>query len=432
MPHLACPCATPVCLCASRILIQDTADGFYERFASAFAERAARLRLGHPAEESTDLGPVVSAEQREKILGYVSSALQAPGVRLRSGGPSDARVAVAAATYNGGGHWIAPTVLDGCALDAPIAQEEVFGPVVTLHRFVNEADAIAAANGTAYGLAASVWTENIKRAHTVSHALDAGTVWVNTWLHRQLHMPFGGFRNSGVAREGGEASLDFFSETSTVCVKLGSRQPPAMPGLHHELHRGHSSRADVSRLRQAAAGAATATDRTGLRKHHQQFMHTSSAASGAALVTSSDELLYSAPKPLGTYSHARRVGGLLYLAGLGPRDPRTDMVPGGPIEDQDGGRAEYDAAAQTRACIANVQGVLSAHGLGLSDVVDVQCFLVDMKRDFADFNAEYNAAFGGLDEPPTRTTVQVAELPPGGRIAVELKVIARCEGETKE
>ena len=101
-------------------------------------------------------------------------------------------------------------------------------------------------------------------------------------------------------------------------------------------------------------------------------------------------------------------------------------MPGGPIEAADGSRADYDAAAQTRACIANVREVLRAHGLGLDAVVDVQCFLVDMKRDFAAFNAEYAAAFGALDAPPTRTTMEVAELPPGGRIAVELKVIATC------
>ena len=114
----------------------------------------------------------------------------------------------------------------------------------------------------------------------------------------------------------------------------------------------------------------------------------------------------------------------LSVAGIGPRDPGTNSVPGGAIEADDGTRREYDVAAQTRACISNVSEVLGAHGLDLHSVVDVQCFLVYMKRDFDAFNAEYAAAFGGLPSPPTRTTVEVAELPPGGRIAVELKVVA--------
>ena len=134
-----------------------------------------------------------------------------------------------------------------------------------------------------------------------------------------------------------------------------------------------------------------------------------------------------APKPLGAYAHARRAGELLFLAGLGPRDPATNTVPGGPIEDADGARLDYDAAAQTRSCIANVREVLAAHDLTLDDVVDVTCYLVDMRRDFEAFNSEYAAAFGVLDAPPTRTTMEVAQLPPGGRIAVELKVVARCD-----
>jgi 2-aminomuconate deaminase len=117
---------------------------------------------------------------------------------------------------------------------------------------------------------------------------------------------------------------------------------------------------------------------------------------------------------------------LLSVIGIGPRDPGTNSVPGGTIEAEDGSRREYDVAAQTRACIRNVSEVLGAHGLDLHSIVDVQCFLVDMKRDFAAFNAEYTAAFEGLPSPPTRTTVEVAELPPGGRIAVELKVVAHC------
>ena len=129
---------------------------------------------------------------------------------------------------------------------------------------------------------------------------------------------------------------------------------------------------------------------------------------------------------MGAYSHARRVGELLFVAGIGPRDPATNQVPGGSVEAADGTRNDYDAAAQTRACVTNIETVLRAHGLGLEHVVDVQAFLIDMRRDFPAFNKEYAAAFGALPMPPTRTTVEVQELPPGGRIAVELKVIAHC------
>jgi len=142
-----------------------------------------------------------------------------------------------------------------------------------------------------------------------------------------------------------------------------------------------------------------------------------------------DGFVANAPKPLGAYTHARTVApgeSLIFLAGIGPREPASDSVPGGPVEDADGKRREYDAKAQTEQCIANVERVLAASGLSLRDVVDVHAYLIDMKRDFGAFNQVYGAAFGGLPAPPTRTTIEVGELPPGGRIAVELKVVARA------
>lgn len=139
-----------ICLCASRLLVEQTPDGFYERFTAAFAERANQLRLGHPADPSTDLGPLVSAAQRDKVTGYVAAALGAsPSVRALSGGPDDGRAAAAAAAH-GDGHWMAPTVLEGCELDSPIAQEDVFGPCVTVHPFRSEEEAVDAANCTRY------------------------------------------------------------------------------------------------------------------------------------------------------------------------------------------------------------------------------------------------------------------------------------------
>ena len=288
-----------------------------------------------------------------QVAAYAQAALATPGVTARCGGEADPRVAAATASH-GEGHWFAPTVLEGCGLQSAVAQEETFGPLVTLHRFDTESDAIAAANCTRYGLAASVWTEDVSRAHAVAAALDAGTVWVNCWLHRQLHMPFGGSKASGVGREGGDRSLDFFSETTAISLKLGSRVPPPMPGLSPKPQPQPQPRPRESTQGPQRRGLSTAAEPP-----------SRSTASAAGLVPS-------APSPLGAYSHARRVGELLFVAGIGPRDPTTDAVPGGRVDDEGGVRREYDAAAQTKACIANVEVVLRAHGLTLEHVVDVQ------------------------------------------------------------
>lgn len=213
-----------ICLCGSRILVQrDSSDpGFYQRFVDAFAAATRALRVGDPMATHTNLGPVVSAEHRDKILSYVTLAKEAGGT-LVAGDDSledtDAR-----------GFYVQPTIVTGLPHDSRCAQEEIFGPVVTVHPFDTDAEAVHMANDTRYGLAAQVWTENATRAHTVSAQLDAGTVWVNCWLLRELHMPFGGFKASGVSREGGVHSLNFYSETSTVCVKSGAKVSPPMPG----------------------------------------------------------------------------------------------------------------------------------------------------------------------------------------------------------
>lgn len=215
-----------ICLCPERILVERTDSGFHEEFSARLAARAASLVVGDPADPKTDCGPLVSLAQRDKARGYAALAVEEGGTIL-AGGPSDARLE----GLDPSGYWFPPTVVAGAPADGRAATEEVFGPLVSIHTFDDDAGAVALANDSAYGLAASVWTENVSRAHAVAGALEAGTVWVNCWLHRELHMPFGGVKDSGVNREGGTHSLDFYSEISTVCVKLGDRTPPPMPGL---------------------------------------------------------------------------------------------------------------------------------------------------------------------------------------------------------
>ena len=198
-----------VCLCGSRVLVEDSA---YAEFRDRFVDAVEAMRIGDPSEESTDLGALISEEHLAKVQGYVELAKQEGGVLLTGGTPC-------LPSGFEGGNWMAPTVIEGLSPDSRCSTEEIFGPVVTLHPFGNEDEAVAMANNTRYGLAGSVWTSDLDKGRRVSEAIDTGMVWVNTWLHRDLRVPFGGVKDSGVGREGGKWSLDFFSEAMNVCVK---------------------------------------------------------------------------------------------------------------------------------------------------------------------------------------------------------------------
>ncbi len=198
-----------VCLCGSRVLVEDS---IYDDFRDHFVDAVEAMRIGDPLDESTDLGALISSEHLEKVSGYVDLAKNEGGSLLTGGEPC-----LPAGFEHG--NWMAPTVIEGLNPDSQCSTEEIFGPVVILHRFRDEDEAVTIANNTRYGLAGSVWTSDLERGKRVSKALETGMVWVNTWLHRDLRVPFGGVKDSGVGREGGRWSLGFFSEAMNVCVK---------------------------------------------------------------------------------------------------------------------------------------------------------------------------------------------------------------------
>jgi aminomuconate-semialdehyde/2-hydroxymuconate-6-semialdehyde dehydrogenase len=200
-----------ICLCGSRILVERP---IYHHFKETLVKKATALKVGPPTENDTQVGAVVSKGHMEKILSYVNLA-RSEGGKVLCGGEQ--------VQLNGdfaGGYYIAPTVIEGLNAACRTNQEEIFGPVVTIMPFDTMEEAIALANGTEYGLSATIWTQSLQQATHVSRALKSGVVWVNTWLFRDLRTPFGGMKNSGVGREGGWDALNFFTEKKNVCLKL--------------------------------------------------------------------------------------------------------------------------------------------------------------------------------------------------------------------
>ena len=200
-----------ICLCGSRILIEESV---YEKFKKEFVAIASTLAVGDPLLEENKQGAIVSQVHFQKILNCIETAKQEGGSVLCGG------KAVKPEGRCANGYFIQPTVIEGLGPDCKTNQEEIFGPVVTLQSFKTEEEALQLANATEYGLAATIWTNDISKANRMAAKVESGIIWVNCWLLRDLRTPFGGLKNSGVGREGGWEALRFFTEAKNVCIDL--------------------------------------------------------------------------------------------------------------------------------------------------------------------------------------------------------------------
>ncbi|GGO65505.1 2-hydroxymuconic semialdehyde dehydrogenase [Bowmanella pacifica] len=200
-----------VCLCTERVYVHSS---LFDRFVAALKQKAEAMKIGWPTDADTDMGPLISFEHRNKVLSYYKLAAE-EGATFVTGGSvpefGDERDQ---------GAWVQPTLITGLSEDARCVKEEIFGPIAHISSFDSEEQAVALANNSKYGLAAAIWTRDISRGHRVARQMEAGMVWVNTWYLRDLRTPFGGVKMSGIGREGGQHSLNFYAEPSNICIKL--------------------------------------------------------------------------------------------------------------------------------------------------------------------------------------------------------------------
>ena len=200
-----------VCLCTERVYVERP---IFDRFVEALVRKAKSLRIGSPFEKATELGPLISSQHREKVLSYYRLAREEGATVVTGGGVPEFGNAL------DNGFYVQPTIYTGLPESARCVKEEIFGPVCHIAPFDAEEEAVSMANDTKYGLAASIWTTNLKRGHRVAQQMNVGITWVNCWFLRDLRTPFGGVGRSGIGREGGVHSLNFYSELNNICIRL--------------------------------------------------------------------------------------------------------------------------------------------------------------------------------------------------------------------
>ena len=205
-----------VCSNGTRVFVERA---IHNRFIDALVTRTERMKVGDPLDPKTDVGALISAEHRAKVEGFIEAGKQA-GARLLCGGerPDDPALA--------GGFFLTPAIFDRCSDEMAIVREEIFGPVMSVLTFEDEAEVISRANGTPYGLSAGVFTRDLARAHRVIARLQAGTCWINNYNITPIEMPFGGYKQSGIGRENGRAAIEHYTQIKSVYVELGDVECP--------------------------------------------------------------------------------------------------------------------------------------------------------------------------------------------------------------
>ncbi len=201
-----------VCLCGSRIYVERKV---YDEFVEKLVERAKKVKVGDPLDPETDMGALISEEHLQKVRTYLEIAIE-DGGKILTGGKTPEHLPEKFKS----GNWLEPTVIVGLNDNCRVIREEIFGPVVTISPFDTEEEVIERANNTHYGLSATIWTKDLTRAHRVAGQIEAGVIWINTWFLRDLRTPFGGMKMSGIGREGGIYSFEFYTELKNVCIKL--------------------------------------------------------------------------------------------------------------------------------------------------------------------------------------------------------------------
>jgi len=200
-----------ICLCGSRILVQS---GIYDRFKNDLIQKAENIKIGDPMEDGTQFGSLISEDHLNKVMNYIELAKKEGGTCLTGG----ERKLLDGRCKNG--YFLKPTIFEGLGPECRTNMEEIFGPVITLQKFETEEEAIYLANASVYGLAATLWTQDLSRAHRLASEINTGIVWINCWLNRDLRTPFGGVNQSGVGREGGWDAMKFFTEAKNVCIQF--------------------------------------------------------------------------------------------------------------------------------------------------------------------------------------------------------------------